>query len=220
MQTGPFEIKDCALIALATGKRAQSIRELKDHLSTISEDSIFYHFWGGLLRPRFDNPDYHNDFAIWSAYHLHDKILAERLALIDPNDYKSPADLRAELLEIMEERADELDYPVWSKRDEQFEFIQSQLITFNTKLRINKPEDFKSYIPRISVGSIFYHFIDARRRISNNIDDFQNWLNGFDGEFDDLCRELHEIDPYFISLYQLRHELAGIFMDYFSGGTR
>ena len=60
MQTGPFEIKDCALIALATGKRAQSIRELKDHLSTISEDSIFYHFWGGLLRPRFDNPDYHN----------------------------------------------------------------------------------------------------------------------------------------------------------------
>jgi hypothetical protein len=220
MQTGPFEIKDCALIALATGKRAQSIRELKDHLATISEDSIFYHFWGGLLRPRFDNPDYHNDFAIWSAYHLHDKVLAERLALVDPNDYKSPAGLRAELLEIMEERADELDYPVWSKRDEQFEFIQSQLITFNTNIRITKPEDFEIYIPRISVGSIFYHFIDARRRISNNIDDFQNWLNGFDGEFDDLCGQLHEIDPYFISLYQLRQELAGIFMDYFSGGAK
>lgn len=56
-----FFIKDCMLIALATSKRAQNLRELKDHLHDISQNSIYYHFWGGLLRARFDNPEYHNE---------------------------------------------------------------------------------------------------------------------------------------------------------------
>ena len=36
----------------------------------------------GLLRPRFDNPEYHNDFAIWSRYALNDLVLAPEGALV------------------------------------------------------------------------------------------------------------------------------------------
>ena len=32
----PFVIKDCALIALATGKRVQNLKELRDHLEVVS----------------------------------------------------------------------------------------------------------------------------------------------------------------------------------------
>jgi hypothetical protein len=48
----PFCVKDCALIAIATGTRAQNLPELTERLREVEANSIFYHFWGGLLRPR------------------------------------------------------------------------------------------------------------------------------------------------------------------------
>lgn len=216
MSNAPFEVKDCALIALATGRRAQNIRELKEILRSIDADSVYYHFWGTLLRPRFDNPQYHNDFAIWIAHQLHDKVLAERLALLDPTDFDSVDQLRGEIIEILEERAYELEFPAWSKGDEQFEFIRSQLVIFKTDTLIQKPVDFCTILPKLSVGSIFYHFIDSRSRLPEGSDDFQNWLNGFDGAYKNLCTLISELDPYFNSLSELREELAKIFTTYFA----
>lgn len=213
----PFEIKDCALIAKATGKRAQNLRELKDFLSIISLDSIYYHFWGTLLRPRFDDPEYHNDFAIWAENSLHDNMLAERLAVIDPTEFQNMDQLRTEIIEIIEERLDEIDYPLWTKRDMQFEFICSQIIIFNTNKTILKPIDFVTAIPQMSVGSIFYHFIDSRKRLYNSIDDFQNWLISFGEKYYELRLKINEIDPYFSTLTKIREELAIVFRNFFKG---
>lgn len=211
----PFMVKDCALIALASGKKVQNLREMRDVLSTISPDSIYYHFWGGLLRPRFDDPEYHNDFAIWSAHSLHDKVMAERLAIIDPIEFNTLEDLRNELIDLIEERLDEVDYPLWAKREDQFEFIRSQIVIFNTKRTVQKPRDLVTALPHFSVGSIFYHFIDARRRLTNSLDDFQNWFLNFGDTYMDLCYHIAEIDPYFLPLTRLRHKLTEVFTDYF-----
>jgi hypothetical protein len=212
-----FEIKDCTLIALATGIRAQNLRELKEQLSYIQPDSIYYHFWGSLLRPRFDDPEYHNDFAFWAAHQLHDPILAERLAVVDPSEFSSISNLREELLEIMNERLDEVEYPLYSRRENQFEFIRSQIVIFNSKIKVKKPAEFKSILPRFSTGSIFYHFIDARRRTETNIDDLQNWLINFGDKYTDLSQSISEIDPYFSSLTKLREQLVNVFQSYFEG---
>ena len=211
----PFEIKDCALIALASGKKVQNLREMRDVLASVTTDSIYYHFWGGLLRPRFDNPEYHNDFAIWSAHSLHDKVIAERLAIIDPTEFNTLEDLRKELIDLIEERLDEVDYPIWAKRDDQFEFIYSQIVIFNTKKIVTKPNEIIKVLPNLSVGSIFYHFIDARRRLNNSLDDFQNWLFNFGNEYKQLCHHIAEIDPYFVPLTKLRQELTDVFNGFF-----
>jgi hypothetical protein len=42
-----FAIKDCALTTIATGRRAQTLRELRD----IHPDCIYHHFWETVLRP-------------------------------------------------------------------------------------------------------------------------------------------------------------------------
>ncbi len=211
----PFYLKDCALIAIATGKRAQNLRELIEHLRGIDPKSIYYHFWGGLLRPRFDDPEYHNDFGIWVAHSLHNRILAERLAVIDPVEFETLEDLRSELIETIEESLDETEFPTWAKRDDQFEFMEHQIVVFNTKKSVQLPVDFVNVLPRISVGSIFYHFIDGRRRNLNMVDDFRNWLTGFGDEYADLIQMIGEICPYFTPLKKLRKELTDVFMDYF-----
>jgi hypothetical protein len=64
-------------------------------------------------------------------------------------------------------------------------------------------------------GSIFYHFIDSRRRTYGNIDDFSTWLYGFDGEYKDLIYQLSSIDPFFSSLTELRNQISEITNDYF-----
>ncbi|MCG6877689.1 MAG: DUF5752 family protein [Deltaproteobacteria bacterium] len=205
---GPLYIKDCTLIALATGKRAQNLRELREYLRVISTNSIYYHFWGGLLRPRFDDPEYHNDFAIWAAHSIHNKALAERLAVIDPVAFMSPEDLRTEILDVIEESLDETDFPVWARRDDQFEFIQHQIVVFDTSKTVENPEYLKDMLPQLSLGSLFFHFIDARRRNENSLDDFQNWLIQFGSKYKRMCETIDAIDPYFSGLKQLREALV------------
>jgi hypothetical protein len=211
----PFAIQDCALAAIATGKRAQNLRELRDNLRTIHPDSIYYHFWGGLLRPRFDDPEYHNDFAIWSRYALQDSMLAERLGIIDPTDFTDLEGLREELVELVEERLDQLEWVPWSKPDKQFYFVRSQIIVFDTHSRIERPEELAWAVPRMSIGSIFVHFVDARRRSQDGLDDFRAWIAGcFDG-YEDLCNSLARLDPFFSGLSELRKELIKVFNSYF-----
>jgi hypothetical protein len=212
---GPFALKDCSLVAIATGRKAQNLREMRDILQDIHQGSIYYHFWGGLLRPRFDDPQFNNDFAIWSHYSLHDNVLAERLAVIDPTDFLDLDSLRQELIEVIEQRLEEIGDPIWVPADRQFHFIRSQVVVFDTGILIQSPEHLTAVIPEMSLGSVFYHFIDARRRFPYGLDDFRAWLSGFAGAYDEVCRRLAAVDPYFITLAELRKRLSSVFEGFF-----
>lgn len=59
-----FKTKDCSLIGVSMGRKAAYLLELCAVLEEIETSCIYYHFWGGLLRPRFDDPEHFNDFAI------------------------------------------------------------------------------------------------------------------------------------------------------------
>ena len=210
-----FKINDCTLIAIATGIRAHNLRELRDKLETIEPGSIYYHFWGGRLRARFDDPEYNNDFAAWARHGLHDWILAERLSAIDPTEYDNLEELRHEIIEIIEQRLDESEYVPWAKTDQQFAFNTSQIVVFNTTKHIENPAELVHLMPYLSIGSIFYHFIDARRRAPLGVDDFSKWLDDFNGNYQGLVDAIAKVDPYFATLTEIRTQLANIFETYF-----
>ncbi len=216
----PFVVKDCALIAIATGEKAQNLRELRDRLLVIDAGSIYYHFWAGRLRPGFDDPEYNNDFASWGRHALHDGKIAERLGAIDPKEFESLEDLRHELIEVIEERLDESEMVPWAKSDQQFNFLTSQIVVFTTKKSLEHPKNLVDAIPRMSVGSIFYHFIDAMRRTPNKTDDFREWLSGFNQKYAGLYDEIAKLDPYFQTLTQIREQLSQIFKSYFKRSSK
>jgi len=212
----PFAVKDCALIAIATGKRAQTLREMRDCLASIDAASIYYHFWGGLLRPKFVDPEYNNDFAAWARHALHDSPLAERLGVIDPTAYDDLEALRAELLDVVETRLDDSAHVPWSEADQQLSFVRSQIVVFDTARRIERPEALSEHLPQLSLGSVFYHFIDARRRNPERYDDFRRWLERTGDEHAGLWRDLAAVDYYFVPLSALRAQLAELFGRYFA----
>ncbi|HKK33123.1 MAG TPA: DUF5752 family protein [Desulfomicrobiaceae bacterium] len=210
----PFAIKDCALISIATGTRAQDIREFRDRLQTTPPACIYYHFWGGLLRPCFDEPEYQNDFAAWAWHGLRDSTLAERLALIDPTQCTCLEELRRELLDIVEERMDESEWINWVRARTQFYFTHAQIVVFDSGKRIKKPDKLGNSITKMSSGSIFYHFIDARKRTEHSKNDFSEWLSQFGDEYTPLSEHLATVDPYFTTLSDLREELGQIFSEH------
>jgi hypothetical protein len=210
-----FAVRDCALAAIATGERAYNLRELGDKVLTIDPGSIYYHFWGGLLRPRFDDPEYHNDFAIWALYGLKDALLAERLGIIDPTEFGDLNLLREQVAEVIEARLDETQEVPSARRDNPFYFVRSQIVVFDTRCRIDRPEKLADTVPSMSVSSVFYHFIDARRRTPSREDDFRVWLrNCFEG-YEDLSKTLSKVHPFFSGLTELRTRLTGVFRSYF-----
>lgn len=220
----PFSFKDCALAAIATGRRARNLQELRDRLQQAESDSVYHHFWGGRLRPQFDEPEYNNDFAAWVRHALHDQITAERLAVVDPMEFPTIDDLRNEVIDIIEERLSEQEVSVWAKPDEQFSFIRSQIVVFDTHRGISEPAALAREVPHSSTSSIFYHFIDARRRTQSGRDDFSAWLESFGEDHQVLIDRLSGIDPYFASLSELRMQIADVMSEYFvvsntTGGT-
>ncbi|HER42947.1 MAG: hypothetical protein JW876_03760 [Candidatus Krumholzibacteriota bacterium] len=215
-----FEIKDCALAAIATGIRAQNLKELRNIVRDIDSGCIYYHFWSGLLKARFDDPEYYNDFASWARHALHDKVLAERLGTIDPARLPDLEELRLAIVDILEARMDEIETISWTRPDAEFHFITSQIVVFDTRKVIHEPEELAVVVPSMSRSSIFYHFIDARRRTFGNIDDFSSWLYGFEDRYRDLCGLLGNVDPYFGTLTELRQQLAGIFAGRFGERSR
>jgi len=214
----PFILRDCALVSMAAGIRAQNLKELHEGLRTVPAASIYHHFWGRFLRPQFDEPEYSNDFASWAWRGLHDKPLAERLSMIIPADFADLEDLREELLDVVAERLDESETIPWSKVDQQFHFLRSQIIVFETGRHILRPEEIQPQLPTLNSGSIYYHFIDARRRTPLHQDDFSAWLEGLGEPYRELAAALEQIDPYFSSLEELRDLIAAAFREHLPGG--
>jgi hypothetical protein len=207
----PFVVKDCALITLATGRRALNLRELRDGIETCSLASIEYHFYSSQLRPSFDDPEYHNDFALWARHALHDRPLAERLGVLDPLQYNDLESLRQALLDVVEERLSEVEFVSWSAREHEFIFLRGQVVVFDTGLQAVTASELARLIPHLSTGSVFYHFVESRRRPPVGLDDFSAWLATTPNGPATLAERLSNVNHYFVSLTELREQLEIVF---------
>ncbi|MEJ2041094.1 MAG: DUF5752 family protein [Desulfosarcinaceae bacterium] len=208
----PFRVADCALIVIATGDKAYNLRDLHDRLRRMDDNAIMYfHFWDGLLRPDFVDPEYQNDFASWAYHQLHDRRLAERLSILNPSTFDSMEALRNRVIEIVEDRMDEDDFDPRIDAENPFFLMRSQIVLFDTLERLDTPEVLGRFLDHMSLGSIFYHFIDACRRTESGKNDFTEWLWAWEGHYHELGDELAAMDPYFKSLMEIREQLIEIF---------
>jgi Family of unknown function (DUF5752) len=144
-------------------------------------------------------------------------VLAEKLNIIDPTEFESLDKLRQEVLETVENRLDDYEIVLWTKKEDRFHFIRSTIIVFDSTLTISQPEELPNVIKTLSPSSIFYHFIDAKARTPGRMDDLSMWLKVFGSQYDELIEKIQSIDPFFLSLTDLRDELAKIFQDFFEG---
>jgi hypothetical protein len=206
-----FKIKDCALVVMTGEVRpAANLRELYDRIAICSLDVIYHHFCETHLRPTFDDPDYPNDFAVWIHRSLNDKILAERLGIVNPHEFRDIESLKFGVLEIIDERLSELSNIPWAPQGSEFHFLQALTVVFDSGQVVHDPRNFAEALTHMTTSSIYYHFIESRRRSGDFNDDFSCWLKLFDSSTAQLVNALRHIDYYFLTLRDLKRELINV----------
>jgi hypothetical protein len=160
--------------------------------------------------------EFPNDLARWCWCDLEDRAAGERLALIDPYRQPSHDALRKEIIEVIEDRLSSAQQtaPACPPGTE-FHLVGSQLVAYETGVRLETMAALAENLPRMSLRSLFYHVHDARRRSGGQTDDFSAWLEaaGADAR---LLQGIRAIDFYFMNLRQLQATLMDVFQSQFS----
>jgi len=205
----PFQVKDCGLLIRMSGlPPAINLRELRERIAACNENVLFHHFCETQLRPSFDHPDYRNDFAVWAKWYLSDRVLAERLGILDPFSMGSLEELRAVTLDIIDERLSESVLIPSVAQGDEFIFLETTTLVFDTGERVKHPRELAKAIEGMTNGSVYYHFLEARRREPVRRDDFSAWLKAEEKKNAKYIRALESIDFYFHSLSNLKDNLV------------
>jgi len=207
--TMPFAIKDCALITRMAGvDSAINLRELRERLRHCPLECLFHHFCETVIRPTFDDPEFRNDLAVWAARDLRDRVLAERLGIINPYLLSDIEELRRIVIDTIDDHLAELPYIPGVQLGEDFRFMRAVTVVFDTGMHLAEPGDLARMLPQMSLSSIYFHYVEARRRTPDRADDFTSWLKQFGDEAEEMIETLRSIDFYFLSLPELKAQLV------------
>lgn len=209
-----FKVHNCSLIAIATGFKADTLRKVRNCLVSVPPTSIYYHFWGGHLRPRVVDPEYKGDIAGWVFRSLGYPKLAEELSVIDP--IGCDIELLRDILIGAIDKAIKTDRDLADmKASYDFHFLRPQFVFFENGTYFNNPRELAFGIEKMQLNSIFYHFIDCRQRNARNLDDFSVWLLSYGDKYLPLFEEIRLIHPYLKSLEEIRSTLSAVLKGFF-----
>lgn len=202
-----FEFKQCVIILKSTGKRAKNIRELRDIIASVSDDSIFHHTYQYFLKGH--TLEYTNNFAQWVGESLEERALSEQLSNIDPYAFKKISALRAAFLTVIDDYIENFPEPREAMPGSEFYFNETITIIFPTGIRAKNPAEFLIAIRYIDPASIYYHFYEARKRLGGGIDDFSKWFDEVLGK-KELAEKIREIDPFMHNIEKIRGHLEEV----------
>ncbi|MGH9744517.1 MAG: DUF5752 family protein [Candidatus Acidiferrales bacterium] len=191
----PFKFETASYLIQIGNHESTNLLELEKGIEACSDGSIFYHTFQSLGRYHFLTEGFSNEFAQWVLASCNRPILAEQLASVDIRDYVSLADLRKELLRIVNE------YCVANPREaaqtafEPFYFCETVEEETPLHLEAWTLEEFRDCIEQLPHASLQFHFITSRLRLHLRTNDFSFWLVKYLGE-KDLARRVDQIDIY------------------------
>src|ERR1051326_9051178 len=90
------------------GKRSMDEHRLLELIEEVPADSIYYHTHRYFLRHAYTQQLYSNDFANWVVLYAQDRVLGERLGVLDPLAFSDIEQLRDEILRIMADHLNQI----------------------------------------------------------------------------------------------------------------
>ena len=203
-QNSFFDFRECILLLKSTGRKARDLRELRDVLAAVSDQSIYHHTCEYFVKEM--GVEYTNDFAHWAGEFLEERSLAEQLSTVDPFDYRDNPDVRSALLARIDAYLVQSPSPraVWP--GDEFCFNEAVSVIFPAGIRVRNLAEFLLAIKYIEPAAIYYHFYEARMRLGGGRDDFSEWLESALEETE-LAGKIRSIDPFMNTLEEIRARL-------------
>ncbi len=202
----PFTFIGCSELQELLGKKADDEKELAELLEEVPVDSVYFHTHSYFLRHSVIAGAYANDFAHWVVTQVRDRVLGERLAVLDPFDFASLEELREEIISIIDDHLSRTSVVPRVIFGESFHFNQSRIIEVPTGLQARTLSEFRNALAEVDASAIYYHMFEARFRLHREESDFAFWVRQALG-LPDLAAKLRAINPYLGSLERLRSGL-------------
>jgi len=172
----PFYFNSAAHLLRIGRFRANNLQELLEAIRQCPEASIFQHTFQTLEEHHFIREGFSNDFSHWAFAACNEVELAERLAAIDVREFTSIATLRERIIHIIESYLQKNPRAASRPAMEPFYLMAADIVVVPTPYVARNIEEFADGLRRVSIHSIYYHFIDARLRLKLDNNDFSVWL--------------------------------------------
>ncbi|MBI4401947.1 MAG: hypothetical protein HY581_09975 [Nitrospirae bacterium] len=205
----PFRFFSCMELREILGKRARDEQRLLELIEEAPADSIYYHTHSYYLRHPYTQSLYPNDFATWVALHAQDRILGERLGVLDPFDFDDIEELRGEIMAIIADHLDHERAAASRTTDEPFEFVRSHVIEVDLGIEVMTLREFRDAVSRVEVGAVYNHLCEARMRKRQLWGDFAYWLSAEMGlGLPDLAAQVVQVGRLGLSLEGMRERIV------------
>lgn len=205
----PFVFTGCIELLENLGRKAQDERELIELLEQVPAGSVFYHTYGYFLRHRLLVRPYANDFASWAATEVRDRLLGERLAVVDPFEFADLEQLREELISIIDDHLSRRSVVPRVDYGEPLYFMQSHIVQVPTGLQARTLAEFRAGLAEVEASAVYFHTVEARARLGRPSGDFADWLRSSLG-WADLAEKVERIDVYLSSLERVRARILSL----------
>lgn len=211
--TKVFQFSSSASLEKLTGRKASTLEELLQMIKTCSESSIFYHTFSAFLKLREAQAPFNSDFAIWAARMLNEKALAEKLTAIDLSEYRTLDSLRNRLIQLIDYHVQENPQCCKKIADEPFYLHDVTRVVYSTDHFAHDLASFREILTKISMYSIYFHFIESRLQSMLKTDDFSVWIEE-SLDMPSLAQKIGQIDISVYTLEGLRSRIIRIIDEY------
>jgi hypothetical protein len=202
----PFFFTGCWELREMVGRSARDEQQLLEAIEEIPLDSISYHTQSFFLRHKYIAGPYPNDFATWAAIQVRDRVLGEKLGILDPYDFENLEALRTEIVNIIDEHLSQLQIIPRVIYGEPFHFMQSQIIEVPTGLEARTLTEFRKILSTVDASVVYYHNFEAILRLGRRKGDFALWIEE-QLDLPDLAQKISRLDFYMTSLESIRHRI-------------
>ena len=202
----PFYFNSASHLLRIGREKATCLQELLDALRTCPDTSIFQHTFQTLEEHHYIREGFSNDFAHWAFSACNEVELAERLSSIDVREFTSIPALRERLINLIDTYLQKNPRAATRIAMEPFYLMAADLVVIPTPYVARNLEEFADGLRKVSIHSIYYHFIDARLRIKLNTNDFSVWLDK-ELEMRKAADRLNQIDIYTSTLEGVRRSI-------------
>jgi len=199
--TVPFQFKECVIISKATGEKASSLKELREKIMLISDESLYYHTYQYFIRGHLQ--EYTNRFAEWAAESIEERALSEQFSNLDPYEFNTIEALREELIRITSNYLENNPEPRPVLPGDEFYFNETLTMVFEAGLKARNLAEFLIAVRYVEPGSIYFHFYEARNRSDEKINDFSSWFALAFGK-EELADKINNIDPFMYGIEGIR----------------
>jgi hypothetical protein len=205
----PFHFLGCWELREMLGRRVYDERELLEQLEEVPLDSIYYHTHTCLLRERTQPGAYPNDFATWAAIQVRDRVLGEKLGVLDPQDVPDVEALRTELVSLIDDHLSQIGSVPRVIFGEPFYFMQSRVLEIPTGIKVRALRDFRDTLASVDVAVVYMHVVEARGRRSRRRNDFAIWIEEQLG-LPELAAAVARLNPFSLGLEGMRRRLLAL----------